>query len=634
MPAQRVRARNLLLLPLPLLLLLSTAALAQSAPAVHLSRFGEGEGPSQEGGVYRLLDRDRTPGQSNAVAFDAAFDGAFEEVTLRCKVRVLEGGDGGAFLFLNTAEFGRRGPAPFLKSWVEPNLRGTFAVGVDVHDPPVEKPSGVSANYEGLPEREVSLHWDGREIVKRVAPAEFRGDFAQCEISVRHVIGGAEVTVRLAGAAVYDAYFIPGMLPYESRLAVGAGTRADATTEFDVREVAFRKSGPAPRQRPPKHFELFNHVRTEGGAPLRTRVALPPRDWAFGRVILTLEIHDAGPNWDYWDRSGHLYVVDPQGVKRDIAPFITSFRTPGRWKVDVTHFRPWLSGEVTFELETATDDRNRGFLLSASADFYHGIPALEPYRVVPLWTGTARYGSAENHFRDFFTPQTLTFDAFTKAARLFLTTTGHSLVGEFTPSRRAVVFVSEKGRDPASERRFENVLWKSDSYLSAVRPQRGTWYYSRAGWAPGDVVHPWWIDLTPWLVPGNTAELRYEPEPYDFSDRPAEKRPKDEQVNEAIHLVRAYVILYRTPSPLTPAPALQLIEVQAESNAARAGLEPGDYLESYDGKRPGSIEDLLAAIDEAAADGKESVRVVIHRGSERLEKEVGSGRMGVRVAEE
>ncbi len=37
------------------------------------------------------------------------------------------------------------------------------------------------------------------------------------------------------------------------------------------------------------------------------------------------------------------------------------------------------------------------------------------------------------------------------------------------------------------------------------RPQFGTWKFSRAGWAPGDVVHPWWIDLTPHLVPGATA---------------------------------------------------------------------------------------------------------------------------------
>ena len=45
-------------------------------------------------GVYRLLDRIHTPGQSNAVALDVAEEGAYEQVTLRCNLRVLEGGDG------------------------------------------------------------------------------------------------------------------------------------------------------------------------------------------------------------------------------------------------------------------------------------------------------------------------------------------------------------------------------------------------------------------------------------------------------------------------------------------------------------------------------------------------------------
>ena len=31
---------------------------------------------------------------------------------------------------------------------------------------------------------------------------------------------------------VYERYFIPGLMPYESRLAVGAGTRSDVATEF------------------------------------------------------------------------------------------------------------------------------------------------------------------------------------------------------------------------------------------------------------------------------------------------------------------------------------------------------------------------------------------------------------------
>jgi hypothetical protein len=609
---------------------------AQNSSKTYLSTFKAGKGPSHTGDLYRLLDESGTPGQSNAVAFETPQPGSFEHVLLRCRFRVLEGGDGGAFILLNTAEYGPRGPAPFIKNWTEPNLTKTFAVGIDVYNPPTEEPFGPWGNYQNQAEREISLHWNGREIVKRVAPTEFRGDFTDCEISVQHVIGGAEITVRLAGETVYDRYFLAGMLPYESRLAIGAGTRDDATTEFDVRDIAFMTSRPAQPQRVPKSIEIFNHIMINNAeTSYESEVALPPLNWAYGRVILTLEIHDAGPAWDKWDRNGFLFLVGPDGAKHDIAPFITSFRTPGHWQVDITHFRPWLTGKVTFDIATTSAlEENRGYMLSAALDFYHGTPDLEPYRVIPLWSGTAKYKSAQNYFSDFFTPQTVSFDASTKAARLFMTTTGHSQVGEFTPSRRTIIFAPVKGGAPATELHFSNTLWKSDCYLNPVRPQHGTWKLPRAGWAPGDIVRPWWIDLTPYLVPGKNAELRYESEPYDFSGVPEDQRPTDEEVNSAVQLVRTYLILYRTPAVLLSPPTIEVLEIEAGSNAERGGIEAGDYLESYDGQRPDTIDDLLEMIRGAEAADKQSIQVDVYRGANRLQLELAPGRMGVRIAEE
>jgi len=614
---------------LPFLIVAALPIPAVAGPSVHLSRFGAGEGPSAAEGVHRLLDAAGTPGQSNAIAFDRAEEGAFERLSFRARLRVLPGGEGGAVLFLSTAEYGARGPAPFVKLWTEPNLRGTFAVGIDVHDPPNDEPFGPWGNVLGRPEREVSLHWDGREIVKRVAPEEFRGDGTDLAIDVEHVSGGAEVTVAIAGAKVYDRYFVAEMHPYESRLAFGAGTRADASTEFDVADVTFEPTVPAAPRRPPLRFEVFHHVMTDNSlTSYDAEVALPPPGWAFGRVILTLQIHDGGRMWDEWDRNGRVAVVGEDGEERVIVPFITSYRTPCLWKVDVTHFRPLLAGRTTFRIAAGTTFyKNRGYLMSASLAFHHGTPDLEPFAAVPLWHGTARYRSEENHFRNFFTPRTASIPEETKAARLFLTTTGHSQVGEFTPSRRTVVFVPEAG---GAEHRFENLLWRTDCYLNPNRPQYGTWKYPRAGWAPGDVVRPWWIDLTPHLAPGARAELRYEPEPYDFSGR--ERKPTAKQVNAASHVVRSWLILYREPSGLAPAPVLRVTNVAAGSAAAKAGMRPGDYLAVYDGRRVDSIDDLRGAIAAATAAKKEKVVVVVYRGAARRELELPPGRMGVNLA--
>jgi hypothetical protein len=631
--APTMYAHRLLASSAVLLAFAATSSAQDASPAATLSRFGDGAGPARDGDVFRLLDAAHTKSQSNAVAFDVAQTGARESFTLRCKLRVLEGGDGGAFAFLATSQYGAHGPAPFVANWTEPNLRGAFAVGIDVHDPKNEEPFSPWGNYQGLPEREVSLHWDGREIVKRVAPVEFRGDFADLEIDVRHVVGGADVTVKIGAGVVYDRTFIAGLLPYESRLAIGAGTRADATTEFDVKDLRVETGGPAPKLRPAKHIQAFNHVLTDNKkTAFETDVDLPPIEWAYGRVIMTVEIHDAGDAWDEWDRCGEVSVVTPDGTKRGIVPFITSYRTPCRWDVDVTQFRPWLAGKTKLEVAAGTNFyKNRGFMMSVSLDFHHGAPDVEAFRVVPLWVGTAHYQSAENHFRDFFQPQTVPIDADATAARVFVTTTGHSQVGEFTPEKRTVVFRADASAEPAVEQRFENTLWKDDCYLNPNRPQSGTWKYSRAGWAPGDVVRPWWIDLTPHLAPGKTATFAYEPQPYDFTGET--EKPSDAEVAGASQNVRAYLVIYRKAGPKTPAPTLRIVNLVADGNAAKAGLREGDYVASYDGKALETADELRAAIDAAKTAGKTKSVVVALRGAQTLTVEVGPGKLGVGLAD-
>jgi hypothetical protein len=624
--------RTLPLVLLPVLLVLAPAAQADGpeagAAAAHLSRFGEGAGPRRDGGAFHLLDEAHTPLQSNAVAFDRDRPGTFRTLRLDARLRVDEGGDGGAFLFLDTASYGVRGPAPFLPSWSEPNLAGSFAVGIDVHDPPSHETFTAQGNYQDLPQREVSLHWDGREIVKRVSPAEFRGKTSDLSISVEHVVGGAEVSVSIAGASVYDHYFVPGMTPYECRLAIGAGTLAKATTVFDVEAIRFVREHPAPPARPPLHVEVFNHVLTNSSKTAYDReVDLPPETWAFARVLLTLDIHDAGGDWDEWDRNGEVSVWTDDGTKLGIVPFITSYRTPCHWVVDVTAFRPLLAGRRKIEIAAGTTFyKNRGFMMSVSLDFHHGVPKAVPYRVVPLWVGTAHYRSDENHFQDFFQPREVAVDAEATACRVFLAVTGHSQVGEFTPSKRTLVFAAG---DDAPPERFGSRLWKTDCYLNPNRPQFGTWQFSRAGWAPGDVVRPWWVDLTPYLRPGRTAHLRYETEPYDFSQ--AGEKPTRAQIDEARQVVRAYLILYRTPKDLVPAPTLRIVGVEKAGNAAKAGLKAGDYLQAYDGTPISSLSNLRKAIQAAQAAGRKRVAVVVFRGAERIEVDLPAGHMGIQI---
>ena len=86
------------------------------------------------------------------------------------------------------------------------------------------------------------------------------------------------------------------------------------------------------------------------------------------------------------------------------------------------------------------------------------------------------------------------------------------------------------------------------------------------------------------------------------------------------------------PGQLVPAPILLVTGVQDGSNAAKAGMKQGDWLAVYDGKRVDSIDDLRAALQAAAAGGKEKVRVIVYRGTEEIELELAPGRMGVNLA--
>jgi hypothetical protein len=617
------------------------APAAPEAPLVpHLARYGAGDGPAAIEGGFRLLDAARTPGQSNAVGFDATTPGRFAVRTVTAKVRVEEGGDGGAFLFLDTKVHGTRGPAPFVPEWTAPSLAGAFAVGLDVHNPPSGETFTSWGNYEDRPQREVSLHWDGRELEKRVAPAEFRGVEADLAIEVRHVVGGAEVTVSVAGAKVYDRRFVAGLVPFEARLAVGAGTRADATTTFDVTGLRWTASEPAAPPRPPLHVEVFHHVRTDNRkTAYEAEADLPPAAWAFGRVLLTLDLHDAGDAWDEWDRNGEVSVFDDAGRKLGIVPFITSYRTPCHWVVDVTAFRPLLAGRRKFELAAGTNFyKGRGYLMSVALDFHSGTPERVAAEVVPLWVGTAHYRSAENHFRDFFEPRTVTVGADVVGARFLCTTTGHSQVGEFTPSKRSLVVegapkveAGAAGTEGASAvATFADTLWKTDCYLNPNRPQFGTWQFARAGWAPGDVVRPWDLDLTAQVRPGSAVTLRYVPAPYDFAG--TAKPPADAEVAQATHVVRAYLVLYRAPAGLVDAPTLRVTDVVADGNAARAGVKPGDYLSTYDGQPVATADELRAAVKAAQASAREDVSVVLYRGGDRLEVRLKPGLLGVHLS--
>lgn len=76
---------------------------------------------------------------------------------------------------------------------------------------------------------------------------------------------------------------------------------------------------------------------------------------------------------------------------------------------------------------------------------------------------------------------------------------------------------------------------------------------------------------------------------------------------------------------------LKISDVENGGAADRAGIRPGDYLDSYDGQEIQSAEALLKAVDKAQ--GGTSRTVVLIRGEQFTELKCDEGRLGVSLTE-
>lgn len=503
------------------------ASLRSGTPVV-LSRFGEGPGPSIEKGLLKLVKKRDAGKQINVAAFDQTVFGLYEVVTASFDLRILEGGEGGAFALLNTDHYGSTGAGPEIPAWEEPNLAGSFGIGFDLSNPHNEDWFKGSGNFYNRPQREISLHWNGTEIANRLSSIEFRGPKPHgVDLEIRFETGGAFVDLRIDKTDIFKDHFIPEMFPFPWRAAFGARTGATGT-EFHVDglEVGFsRLAGERP---PPRTVRVFDGVVVSSKNQSPTGEAtLPGPELRTARVILTLGLAPPEGGWDGWDRGGSVYLFDENDVRYEIARFITPFRREYRWKVDVTDFQALLRGKRKFGLYISSWQGN-GYKVTVDLDYYHGIPEREPYRVENLWVGSPSYGGPAKPFGDFFAAKSIRADRETRAAKVRFMVTGHGQVGEFTPAPRTVTI---------NRTSFSSTLWKTDCYLNPVRPQSGTWKFDRAGWAPGDVVSPWEIDISRLIKPGRKIKISYQPHPY-------EGNPK----GEASHWVESQIIFYRRPA--------------------------------------------------------------------------------------
>ncbi len=414
--------------------------------------------------------------------------------------------------------------------WDEPNTDHSIAIGIDVHNAIPDKSEDengrvmgwfdADANWYERPQREVSVHANGRERINVRSDYEFRTNaWVDVDVQVRYVLGGASVVVMLDGRVIIDQH-IWDVRPMRLHAMVGAEGAG-----IEVRDLEITRVTPLAQPMPePVSIDVFDRELLVNAARLRSEVGFDRVPDSVGRVIATLTLSEPEMGYDHWDKKGTVGISVPRAggdaERFEVFRFITPYRRGWTWHMDVTDLLPLFADQRAFDVHIGT--YMKGWLVSFRLDFYEGVPEREPVAVMNLWNGEAEIGNPENPTADFYVPREIGVPEGATSARVRSTVTGHGMypnsnnAGEFMPIWRTLTISSADsngggdvlGGDFISMSARDH-LWKTDCYLNPCRPQGGTWKFDRSGWAPGDKVDPWIVDVQPEFVMGDTLRIEY-----------------------------------------------------------------------------------------------------------------------------
>lgn len=525
-----------------LVLMLASAVLAAPTTEPVFTSSGEGSGGSIEGPTIHLL----TGGEKevNQVAMPAMTTEPPRWVEIHANVKLDPGGEGFGLLLLNADLAGRDAPVTPLELPEEPNHADAIGIGFDSRDPASNDAFDADGNLYDRPQREVSVHVDGREILNRQSADFATGQSVPLLVRIDFVVGGAKLMVRIGEENVYENELLPSVRPFVPRLVMGA--RAGGKVKLDVSNLDVKCGPPAGDAFPqPRRVVLFDKTVVSLATSREPNAVIGfgdlPKD--IGRVICTLKLATPpGGAMDKWDRRGALYLYTPDKQRYEILRFKTPFLKEWEWQTDVTDFLPLFRNQQKFGM--FIDTWRDGFAMSATLDFYPGKPERTPVKVVNLWQGEPIIGDAKMPAQKFFDEKTVEVPADATGAKLRMVASGH---GQFPNSKNAGEFLGLNRSLWVNGQEFKNLLWKSDNYLNPCRPQKGTWKYDRAGWGPGSITPPWVIDIDP-IVKASPKELTL-----DYAIM-------DDYVNEHVgkgdpptHWVDGQVIFYSDPAATKPA---------------------------------------------------------------------------------
>ena len=235
------------------------------------------------------------------------------------------------------------------------------------------------------------------------------------------------------------------------------------------------------------------------------------------KMLVTLGCSDSLPcaHWDYLD---HITLVKNGGkngktlnyeLGRMLTPYgsIYSQGWDFTWTIDVTDFSLLLRDSVLINYaHSGYEPASVGWSLTLKFEITEGPPVVKPVSVLPMWTGSFRYGDPAQDIEQKLSPIRFDLPQKNTLARFRIQHTGHGMdrpkgCSEFC-SRWREVLLDGKVVDHRD-------LWK-DCGSNPLYPQGGTWIYDRALWCPGDLQVPDVYDFFT-TSGGHTLDINMEP---------------------------------------------------------------------------------------------------------------------------
>jgi hypothetical protein len=208
-------------------------------------------------------------------------------------------------------------------------------------------------------------------------------------------------------------------------------------------------------------------------------------------------------------------VIEPIELARYITPYGGALTSTwnNTWEFDVTDYAPLLHDSV--EVRAFYSGWSDGFTITLDFEMIEGIPPRTPIRERNLWSGYFPYGDPNNSIENYLTPKTVHLAPNEVMSNIRFDITGHGFGGtedcsEFCPKMYYMKFNGNT--------HYSKLVWRDKCGLNPLYPQNGTWLYDRANWCPGEAVHVFENEMTPFVNAGDSATVDVDMQPFTNLD--------------------------------------------------------------------------------------------------------------------